>query len=78
MATQKVYMVVGGGGFLGRYIVDYLLNRGEKNVKVFDLRKTFEDPRVETILGDITKVEDLKKAFVVSSHFILMSLLRTR
>mmetsp|Transcript_8293 Transcript_8293/g.11419 ORF Transcript_8293/g.11419 Transcript_8293/m.11419 type:complete len:342 (+) Transcript_8293:21-1046(+) len=64
MATQKVYMVIGGGGFLGRYIVDFLLNRGEKNVKIFDLRKTFDDPRVDYILGDITKVDDLKKAFV--------------
>jgi sterol-4alpha-carboxylate 3-dehydrogenase (decarboxylating) len=62
MSSQKVYLIIGGGGFLGRYIVENLLSRGEKNVKIFDIRKSFEEDRVEFIIGDITKPEDLKKA----------------
>jgi len=61
-ATQKTYLIVGGCGFLGKYIVDGLLNRGERNVRVFDLRKTFDDDRVKIIVGDITNFQDVKKA----------------
>ncbi len=31
-------------------------------MRVFDVRQTFEDARVEFVLGDITKVEDIGKA----------------
>jgi len=58
----KVYLVTGGCGFLGRWIVEKLLERGEKEVKVFDLRQTFKDDRVEFILGDLTNLEQVKKA----------------
>jgi hypothetical protein len=43
--------------------VEHLLNRGEKNVTAFDIRKTFEDPRVKFVVGDISKLSDLTKAF---------------
>lgn len=36
--SSKRFLVVGGGGFLGRYVVEMLLKRGEKKVKVFDIR----------------------------------------
>ena len=36
-ATGESYLVIGGCGFLGRYIVEQLLERGETNVSVFDL-----------------------------------------
>ncbi|KAN0055261.1 hypothetical protein ACTA71_008366 [Dictyostelium dimigraforme] len=59
---SKSYLVVGGCGFLGRYIVEALLSRGEKNVHVFDIRKSFEDNRVTFHIGDIRKSEDLESA----------------
>lgn len=31
------YLVVGGCGFLGRHIVEQLLERGESQVSVFDI-----------------------------------------
>eukprot|EP01119_Soliformovum_irregulare_P008663 TRINITY_DN21769_c1_g1_i1.p1 TRINITY_DN21769_c1_g1~~TRINITY_DN21769_c1_g1_i1.p1 ORF type:complete len:353 (-),score=88.48 TRINITY_DN21769_c1_g1_i1:250-1308(-) len=61
-ATGRVYLVTGGEGFLGRYIVEQLINRGEQHVRVFDLRKTYDNPKKELILGDISKLEDVKKA----------------
>jgi len=56
------YLVVGGCGFLGRYIAEYLLGRGDKHVRVFDIRTTFQDSRIEFVTGDITKVEDVIRA----------------
>lgn len=35
--TQESFLVVGGCGFLGRRIVEQLVERGEKAVAVFDL-----------------------------------------
>ena len=51
LQTQKAYVVIGGGGFLGRWVVQELIDRGEKNVTVVDLRKTFDDPRVTFVEG---------------------------
>jgi sterol-4alpha-carboxylate 3-dehydrogenase (decarboxylating) len=62
MASSKSFLVIGGGGFLGRYIVEQLLARGEKNVKAFDLRKTFDEPRIEYVVGDLTDLEQVVKA----------------
>lgn len=60
--VYQKYLIIGGGGFLGRYIVEYLINRGEKFIKVFDIRKTFEDSKIEFIVGDITKIDDVINA----------------
>jgi len=60
--TQRTYLVIGGCGFLGRHIVEFLLRRGEKHVKVFDIRKTFDNDQVEFIIGDMTKLEDVSQA----------------
>ncbi|KAL2918769.1 erg26, C-3 sterol dehydrogenase [Polyrhizophydium stewartii] len=62
--VQKLdhYLVIGGGGFLGRVIVNQLLERGD-TVSVFDLRRSFEDPRLsEFIVGDITSPADVLRA----------------
>jgi len=61
-ATGKTYLVVGGCGFLGRHIVEQLLARGEKNVRVFDIRKGFEDERVMFFVGSIRSTADLLPA----------------
>ena len=50
------FLVIGGCGFLGRHIVDELLERGYA-VSVFDIRSTFEDERVRFFLGDLCKRE---------------------
>ncbi|KAJ3290533.1 hypothetical protein HDU79_003148 [Rhizoclosmatium sp. JEL0117] len=57
------WIVVGGCGFLGRRIVEMLLDRGETNVAVFDIRKTFDDARVQFFTGDISNAADLERAF---------------
>jgi len=55
-------LVVGGGGFLGRHIAEYLLKRGEKHVRIFDVRKTFDNDKISFVTGDITKLEDVINA----------------
>jgi len=62
MSSEKSYLVVGGCGFLGRFIVEALLAKGEKNIHVFDIRKSFEDDRITFHIGDIRKSEDLEAA----------------
>ena len=62
MASNKSYLVIGGGGFLGRWIVDQLLERNEKKIRVFDLRKTFDDSRIEYVVGDLSKIDDVLNA----------------
>ncbi|KAH6569215.1 hypothetical protein BASA50_002868 [Batrachochytrium salamandrivorans] len=60
--SNEHYLVIGGGGFLGRAIINQLLARGEK-VSVFDLRRTFEDPLIsEFHIGDICSASDVQQA----------------
>ncbi|XP_004346943.1 sterol-4-alpha-carboxylate 3-dehydrogenase [Capsaspora owczarzaki ATCC 30864] len=54
-------LVIGGGGFLGRHLVDELLARGWQ-ASVFDVRKTFDDARIPFFTGDLRKEEDLLPA----------------
>ena len=51
-----VCTVVGGGGFLGRHLVEGLLTWGYQ-VQVFDLRQTFQDDRVTFFTGDLCAKE---------------------
>ena len=44
--SSKTCLVVGGGGFLGRHLVEELLQR-KWTVRVFDIRQTFQDPAIE-------------------------------
>ncbi|KAI0228821.1 Sterol-4-alpha-carboxylate 3-dehydrogenase, decarboxylating [Lamellibrachia satsuma] len=46
------------GGFLGRHIVEKLLEKGY-GVHVFDIRTTFDDEQVAFFVGDLCKKEDL-------------------
>ncbi len=52
----KKCTVVGGCGFLGRHIVEKLLEKGY-SVNVFDIRSTFEDERVTFYVGDLCRRE---------------------
>ncbi|OQV18123.1 Sterol-4-alpha-carboxylate 3-dehydrogenase, decarboxylating [Hypsibius exemplaris] len=51
-AGNKTCLVLGGGGFLGRHLVEELLAR-RWTVRVFDIRETFTDPAVEFHVGDL-------------------------
>ncbi len=56
-------LVTGGGGFLGRYIVEQLVSRGD-NVRVFS-RKQYPELKklgVETVQGDIRDANAITKA----------------
>ena len=52
----KLCTVVGGCGFLGRHMVEQLLEKGYQ-VNVFDIRKSFDDDRVKFFVGDLCKKE---------------------
>lgn len=58
--ARDVYMVIGGSGFLGRHIVQQLLDRGD-NVSVFDIVQRYHD--VPFFSGDITNEEQIASAF---------------
>ncbi|XP_064607875.1 sterol-4-alpha-carboxylate 3-dehydrogenase, decarboxylating-like [Liolophura sinensis] len=61
-AKGRKCLVLGGGGFLGRHMVERLLDRGY-DVSVFDMRQTFDDEQVQFYCGDLCKKEDLLPAF---------------
>ena len=56
LLQSKVCTVVGGCGFLGRHMVELLLQKGYE-VNVFDIRVTYKDDRVKFFTGDLCKKE---------------------
>ena len=54
-------LVVGGGGFLGRNLVEDLLSNGY-GVSVFDIKQGIPDDRVRFYPGDICSLSDLSTA----------------
>ena len=57
--SRDVYMVIGGNGFLGRHIVQQLLDRGDI-VSVFDIVERYTD--VPFYAGDISEQESVASA----------------
>jgi nucleoside-diphosphate-sugar epimerase len=53
-------LVIGGSGFLGSALVEQLQQRGVA-VRVLDTR-AYPNPQVESIVGDIRKIEDVERA----------------
>jgi nucleoside-diphosphate-sugar epimerase len=53
-------LIIGGGGFLGKWIVKTAPKSVE--ITVFDLRKTIDDESIKFVTGDITKLNDILKA----------------
>lgn len=61
MSTQReIYTVIGGSGFLGRHIVEALLNRGD-TVSVIDIVQRYHD--APFYLADISVQEQVEEAF---------------
>ena len=58
--TQRC-LVTGGSGFLGRHLVQQLLDSGKYDVTVFDIRE-YGDSRVQCIVGDLRITDDVDKA----------------
>ncbi len=50
--SSKRCAVIGGSGFLGRHLVEKLVDRGY-TVSVFDIRQSFELPGVTFHQGDL-------------------------
>lgn len=50
--SSKRCAVIGGSGFLGRHLVEKLLDRGY-SVSVFDIRQSYELPGVTFYQGDL-------------------------
>ena len=62
MTVEDKYLVIGGGGFLGKRIVELLLERGD-SVSVFDVRQSYNDERLDKYhVGDICSVESVIEA----------------
>ncbi len=58
-SSKDVYLVIGGSGFLGRHIVNQLLERGD-NVSVFDIVQRYHD--VPFYSGDISEQDQVAAA----------------
>ncbi|XP_068596661.1 sterol-4-alpha-carboxylate 3-dehydrogenase, decarboxylating [Brachionichthys hirsutus] len=59
--SNKRCAVIGGSGFLGRHLVEKLLDRGY-TVSVFDIRKSYELPGVAFYRGDLCDQQALLPA----------------
>lgn len=59
--AKRTALVVGGAGFLGKHIVQQLLDTGRYKVRVFDIRAC-GNPGADMVVGDIRKQEDVTNA----------------
>ncbi|KAL0960681.1 hypothetical protein HGRIS_005709 [Hohenbuehelia grisea] len=63
--TMRGYVVVGGSGYVGKYIVKLLLMRGETSVRIIDLdspSEFTENPSVSFIRADVTDAQKIREA----------------
>ena len=68
-SSSKKALVTGGAGFLGRHIINQLIENGYK-VIAYDLSKPESlPPNVEFVKGDVLNLEKLKKATKGCDYF---------
>jgi sterol-4alpha-carboxylate 3-dehydrogenase (decarboxylating) len=53
------YLVIGGDGLVGRWIVEMLIKRGEKSITVFDIVQRYNDKEIKHYKGDLSKYDDI-------------------
>ncbi len=63
---NKHVLVIGGLGFLGKHLAEFLTHQGAK-VRIMDIHKKKDDPKlnelgIEYYSGSICNIQDLKKA----------------
>lgn len=84
--ARKRIVVTGGAGFLGSHVVPQLLDQ-DREVVVIDnfsngkkehLAPYADDPRLEIIEGDITRPEDVRRAFYGCRQVIHLAVLDLR
>ena len=84
--NNKNIAVTGGAGFLGSFVVKYLLDSGNKvtiiddfsNGKELHLKGFESNPNLKIVRGDITKVDDVIKAFENCQIIIHLAVLGLR
>ena len=72
-----MYLITGGGGFLGRSLALRLAAGGGERVRIFDVRENEPvSDGVEYFRGDVTRIDDVEAAFQgVTAVFNLVALL---
>ena len=69
------FLVTGGGGFIGRYVVERLVKTGAL-VRIFELPGKARPPAgVELVEGDLTRPEDVRRAVESMDGVIHMAVL---
>ena len=69
MPQKDVYIVIGGSGFLGRHIVEALVNRGD-TVSVLDIVQRYHDvPFYSADISVQNQVEDAFRKVLVINYF---------
>ena len=72
-SNLKRCLVTGGAGFLGKHLVNQLLESGEYDVTVFDVRHP-GDERVRAVVGDLRDPAQVNAAIEgVSFLYIIQS-----
>ncbi len=80
-STGDSYLVI-GVGFLGEKLIHTLLLRGETKITMFDMNPKVgelwkNDSRVKFIRGDVTKIDDLKKAMIgIDTVFSIFAIIK--
>ncbi|KAI0320205.1 hypothetical protein OF83DRAFT_1106370 [Amylostereum chailletii] len=66
--TQKGYVIIGGSGFVGAYIVRLLLMRGERNIRILDMvpppQEFADNPSVKYLHMDMTVLHSVREGLL--------------
>ncbi|PKK75456.1 C-3 sterol dehydrogenase [Rhizophagus irregularis] len=53
------YLIIGGDGFVGRWVVEMLIKRGETSITVFDIVQRYFDKEIKHYQGDLSNYDDI-------------------